>query len=37
MPVIKKVDGTIVEDGYAPILGDGAPEKADAPESVAAE
>jgi DNA topoisomerase-1 len=37
VPVIRKVDGTVVEDGYAPILGDGAPEKAEAPESVTAE
>lgn len=37
VPVIRKLDGTIVEDGYAPILGDGAPEEAEEPESVGAE
>ena len=37
VPVIRKVDGTVVEDGYAPILGDQVPEEAPEPESVGAE
>lgn len=27
VPVIKKVDGSVVEDGYLPVLGDGAPKE----------
>ena len=32
VPVIKKTDGTVVEDGYAPVLGDGAPAEPEAEE-----
>lgn len=35
VPVIKKMDGSVVEDGYEPVLGDGAPPKEEEQEEAA--